>query len=544
MSLTEAPLRRSTLLLAACRSGPLGIPAFRLLAAGQFSSTIGDYCYAIALPWLVLSDHNSAASLGVVLACYGVPRALLTVPAGSLADRFGPRRMMLISDTARCVLTAVFAVLAAAHVSSLVALGPLAAVLGACSALFLPASMTLMPCLVGGGRLASANALYTGFIQTGSMIGPALGGILVAAVGPAPAFAVDAGSYLVSAACLALIGRAAVERARPEPRQPATEPFTGSVWSLLRRERILQIVLAVSVAASFAVTATTEVALPALTHAHYGADGFGAVLTCVAVASIVGALAIARTGDRFAGAWLIAAAFQVAAVAIAVAPFLGGVPGLAAGLAVFGLALGVDNAIWGTLIQRWAPPELLGRVWGVLMLASVGSFPLATLAAGFLTRHLGPAPVFPIAGGLLALSYLFGLSSREFRELGRRALRGQLAVEHGVLAPVEHQWRGLVAIRLGVLDAADHDLVIPAGQRVLHCALDDGEHIRELRTAGRPAAMLDALPGGGQTAPREVGGQLPLPFPEHVDDECAVPLDGLERRAFPVEADEHERRVE
>jgi MFS family permease len=522
----------------------LGVPGFRLLAVGQFSSTVGDYCYAVALPWLVLSDHSSAAALGVVLACYGVPRALLTVPAGSLADRLGPRRVMLMSDVARCALTAVFTVLAAAHVSSLAALAAVAAVLGACSGLFLPASMTLMPSLVDNAKLASANALYTGFVQAGSMIGPAIGGILVAAAGPAPAFAVDAGSYLVSAACLTLLGRAAAARARPAPRQPAAEPFAGNVWTLLRRERILQIVLVVSVAANFAVTGTTEVMLPALTHAHYGADGFGAVLSCVAVASIVGALVVARAGDRLARAWLIAAVFQVAAVAIAVAPFLGGLPGLTAGLAVFGLALGVDNAIWGTLIQRWAPPELLGRVWGVLMLASVGSFPLATLAAGVLTRHLGPVPVFPVAGGLLALSYLFGLSSRKFRDLGRRLLRGQLAVECGVLAPVEQQRRRAVAARLRVLDAADDDLVIPAGQRVLHRALDDGEHVLEPRTAGGPAAVLDALPGGGQAAPREVGGQVPLPFPEHVDHECPVPVDGLERRAVVVEADEHERRVE
>jgi MFS family permease len=143
------------------------------------------------------------------------------------------------------------------------------------------------------------------------------------------------------------------------------------------------------------------------------------VLVCIAVMSIIGALGVARVGDRFARAALIAGAFQVAAVAIAVAPFLGGLPGLAVGFSVFGLALGFDNAVWGTLIQRWAPPELLGRVWGVLMLAPVVSFPLSTLIAGVLTRHLGPAPVFPIAGVLLALSYLFGLSHREFRELSR-----------------------------------------------------------------------------------------------------------------------------
>lgn len=418
------------------QSGPLSVPAFRWLSLGQLTSTIGDYCYAIALPWLVLSNHGSVTCLGIVLACYGVPRALLTLPGGSLADRFGPRPVMLTSDAARCVLTTVLTVLAAARVTSPVALAPVAAGLGACSALFLPSSLALMPSLIDSARLASANALYTSLVQSGSMLGPMIGGILVATTGPSTAFAVDGVSYLISAICLALIGRPAP---RPEPEQPEREqpeqpeqepeqpeqPEPGppsvapSAWALLRREPLLRIILVISVGANFAVVGTTEVALPALTHARYGAAGFGAVLTGMAVLSVIGALGVAWLGERLVRTALIAGSFQVAAVAIAVAPFFGGLPGLVVGMSVCGLALGFDNAVWGTLIQRWARPGQLGRVWGVLMLAPVGSFPIAALLAGILIRHLGPAPVFPIAGALLVLSYLYGLSNREFRELGQ-----------------------------------------------------------------------------------------------------------------------------
>ena len=433
MTLTsQAPERRSGLgrVAAAWRSGPLSVPGFRLLTAGQFTSTIGDYCYAVALPWLVLSGGGSAASLGIVLACYGIPRALLMVPAGSLADRFGPRRVMLGSDFARCLLAAVFAVLAAAHESSLLAVAPVAALLGAFSALFLPASMAMMPSLVESSRLTSANAVYTGFVQAGSMLGPVLGGVLVAVTGPSTAFAVDAGSYLVSAVTLGFISASArpaavadeagapVADAAAEPAAAAGDSGAGSVWGLLRQSRVLQIVLVVVLSANFALVGTTEVALPALAHARFGADGYGAVLTCVAAASILGALIVGRVGDRFRPAMLIAVAFVVAAAAIAAAPFIGGLPGLAAGMAVFGLGIGFDNVVSVTLIQRWAPPDMLGRVWGLLMLASVGSFPVATFVAGLLVRHLGPTPIFPISGGLLALSMGYGLTRREFRDFG------------------------------------------------------------------------------------------------------------------------------
>jgi MFS family permease len=185
-----------------------------------------------------------------------------------------------------------------------------------------------------------------------------------------------------------------------------------------RRSGLLQIILVVSLTANFALIGTSEVALPALAHARFGADGYGAVLTCVAVASILGALIVGRVGDRSRPAWLIAGAFIVAAVAIAAAPFLGGLPGLAAGMAGFGLAIGFDNVVSVTVIQRWAPPALLGRVWGLLLLASAGSFPVSTFVAGLLTRHLGPTPVFPITGALLALSMAYGLTQREFRDFG------------------------------------------------------------------------------------------------------------------------------
>lgn len=431
---SQAPDQPSGLrrVAAAWRSGPLGVPGFRLLTVGQFTSNIGDYCYAIALPWLVLSGHGSAATLGVVLACYGIPRAVLTVPGGSLADRLSPRLVMLAADFARCALTVVFAVLAAMHESSLAALAPVAVLLGACSALFMPASMAMMPSLVDPAKLTSANSIFASFNQAGSILGPTIGGVLVATTGPATAFAVDAGSYLVSAVSLVLISpgagataaaaaegtEATAEPAATDDAAVLAEPVPDSIWGLLRQSRLLQVLLVVVLSANFALSGTTEVALPALAHARFGADGYGAVLTCLAVAALAGALLVGKFGDRFRPITLVVGSLLAAAVAIAAAPFLGGLPGVAAGLAVFGLASGFDNVVSITLIQRWAPPAMLGRVWGLMTLASVGSFPVATFVAGLLARHLGPTPIFPISGALLALSMLFGLSQREFRDFG------------------------------------------------------------------------------------------------------------------------------
>ena len=179
---------------------PLADRNFRLLTAGQATSTIGDFCYAVALPWFVLSSHGGTVLLGTVLACYGVPRTALIPLGGVLADRIGPRRLMLGADVARCLLAVALTVLAARHLATLAWLAPVAALLGAGEGLFMPASFAIMPSLLPAESLQAGNAINSAAVQVGTVLGPALGGTLVATSGPVPAFAIDAATFAVSAA--------------------------------------------------------------------------------------------------------------------------------------------------------------------------------------------------------------------------------------------------------------------------------------------------------------------------------------------------------
>jgi MFS family permease len=416
---------------AACRSGPLSDRSFRLLASGQFTSTVGDYCYAVALPWLVLSAHGGTILLGTVLACYGLPRTVLIPVGGLLTDKIGPRAIMLTADAARCALVIVLAALAARHVASLALLGPVAALLGAGEGLFIPASFSIMPSLLEPGHLAAGNAVNSAAVQAGSVAGPVLGGLLVATAGPAPAFAVDAASFAVSALSLALI------RTRPRlapaggPASPVhadaagqgLPPGTGSgaeggVWSLLRRSRLLQVIVVVVIAANLVFGGTFEVALPALAHARFGADGYGALIACLGAGAMIGTLAAARGGNADRPALVASGSFLVQALALALVPFLGGLPGAAAATFVLGACNGMGNVIFLTLVQRWAPPRLLGRVMSVIMLAGLGSFPLAVAVSGVLVHRLGPSPFFPVAAAAVAISIFAAMSQREFRDFG------------------------------------------------------------------------------------------------------------------------------
>jgi hypothetical protein len=424
--------------LGSLRSGPLGVPSFRLLAGGQFTSTIGDYCYAVALPWLVLSSHGGAILLGTVLACYGVPRTVLIPLGGVLADKVGSRTVMLAADAVRCVLVAVLAVLAARHTASLVALGPLAAFIGAGEGLFIPASFAIMPSLLDREQLGAGNAISTAAVQAGSLLGPALGGALVAATRASTwAFAIDAVSFAVSALTLALIPR---KRASGSVAAGAVEVdgtggtdaggtgtsaagtsaagTGGGALALLKRSRVLQVILVVVIAANLAGGGMSEVALPSLAHARFGAAGYGALLACFAAGGVIGTLAAARSGGLRAPVIFASALFLVSAAADALVPYLGGEAGAAAMLFVSGGANGLGNVTVLTVLQKWTPPALLGRVMSAVMLCAFGSFPLSVAISGVLVRHIGPSLFFPVAGAVVAVAIVGGLTQREFREFG------------------------------------------------------------------------------------------------------------------------------
>jgi len=422
--------------LGALRSGPLGVRSFRLLAGGQFTSTIGDYCYMVALPWLVLSNRGGAILLGTVLACYGVPRMVLIPVGGVLADKIGSRTVMLIADAVRCVLVAALAVLAARHTASLATLGPTAAFIGAGEGLFIPASVAIMPSLLDGERLTAGNAISTAAMQAGSLLGPAVGGALVAATRASTwAFAVDAASFAVSALTLALIPRkaaagtvsgAAAQAARGAGAGASADGGTGGsaggggqgALAFLKSSRVLQVILVVVIAANFAGGGMSDVALPSLAHARFGAAGYGALLACFAAGGVIGTLAATRSGGLRAPIIFGSVVFLAEAVAIALTPYLGGEAGAAAMLFVTGAANGLGNVTVLTVLQKWTPPALLGRVMSAVMFCAFGSFPLSVAISGVLVRHIGPSLFFPVAAALLAVAILGGLTQREFREFG------------------------------------------------------------------------------------------------------------------------------
>jgi MFS family permease len=414
-----------------------GVRDFRLLISGQAVSTTGDMLYAVALPWLVLGNGGSAQVLGDVLAAYSIPRVATVLAGGWLSDRLGARRVMLVADVLRAGLVGVLALLAAQGHPALWQIVAVAMPLGACEGLFLPASFAIMPIILDADRLQAGNAINGTTVQLANLIGPGVGGFIVGRVQSAPALALDAATFVASALTLWLM-RGPIPNPSPSadgagnpvhagglrgaaPRRGFNRP--QAFLHLLRTWRLLQVALVIIVVGNLTIGGTLFVALPALARGplHAGAAGYGAMLATFGGGALLGGLAAGAAGRIPRPAVVILLLTLVQAAGLALLPLAGGVVGAALALGVAGLATGITNVLYLTLVQREAPPDLLGQIMGVFAFASLAIYPISVTVAGIVATRSGPAVLFPITGLAIACAVAFGLSQRAIWRVGMPA---------------------------------------------------------------------------------------------------------------------------
>jgi MFS family permease len=195
---------------------------------------------------------------------------------------------------------------------------------------------------------------------------------------------------------------------------------TPTVWKLLRSERILQISLLVTVAANLGSAGADEVALPALVHGPLRgtAGGYGSLIAAFGAGALLGTLVAGQVRRARRPAMVGSLAFLAEALFLAVVPYVGGLITIGAAMAAVGVFNGFGNVVMITVFQRWAPPRLLGRLTGLLMLCSFGVFPISVALGALVVHNYGPALLFPLAGAILAAAILAGLSQRTWRDFG------------------------------------------------------------------------------------------------------------------------------
>ncbi|HLZ22370.1 MAG TPA: MFS transporter [Ktedonobacterales bacterium] len=408
---------------------PLRVANFRRLIAGQSVSRLGDQFYFVALPWLVLQVADSAAALALVTGVAAATLGVFSLVGGVLADRYGPRALMLGSDVARLITISVLAALALASTPPLWVLLLLSALLGIAGGLFYPASSSMVPFLLPANALQAGNSFEQLTLQTSNLIGPGVAGVVLGATKLALGFVADAVSFLVSVISLALIR---VPK-REKQAQGATDPATprkggtlrdlGEAYRFLRTSRFLFTLLVLSLVANFAANGLFDVALPLLLKQWVGIgsgpQAFGIVIGGFGLGSILGALVAGAASKLRHKALVAIVTLLPVALLIAVAPFLGGVLPLTVTFAMMGLVIALSNVLFITLIQQAIPMEMMGRMMSFVMLGTLGGTPLSIAAYGVAASLVPNVAWLFIAGGaIFAVAGLVALTQRVFWQAG------------------------------------------------------------------------------------------------------------------------------
>jgi len=381
---------------------------FALLWSGQSVSLVGDGVYTVALALETLRVDNHPLALSLVLAARLLPTVLLLVVGGVIVDRMPRRFAMLAADTTRGVAVAVIAALVALGAIQIWELIVLSGIFGAADALFYPAATAVTPEILPADLLVQGSALnHTSQTVAKALVGPALGGVVVGALGYQWGFAIDALSFAVSAACVL----AMASRPRPEPtgRSPLADARDGMRY--VRSQRWLWVTLAGAGIANFAAFSPLAVLLPLLIRnvLHQGPFALGLVFAAGGFGGVVMALLVAHFGAprlRITWMWAGWSVAAVALVALALAPnvWLAG-----AWMCVVIGTLMLGNVLWNPLMQELVPPELLGRASSVDWLVSLSLSPLGVLVGGAAAGVVGTRTTMVIGGciGITLFSLLF-----------------------------------------------------------------------------------------------------------------------------------------
>ena len=406
---------------------PLRSRDFRLLWAGQTVSLVGDGIFLIAMAWTAFQLWNSPASLSIVGIAMTVPLIGCLLLGGAVSDRFDRRRVMIASDAVRAVAVGAIAALDLTGRLDFLAFALLVALYGAATAFFTPAFESIVPSIVAPEELAQANSLDQ-FMRPGALrlLGPALGGWMVAFVGSGGAFAIDAGSFVVSMAAVAAIHPVA-QSALPVG---STTAAIADGFRFVRSQAWLWVTLLSAAIAYLAFLGPTEALVPFVVKndLRASASSLGLVFAAGGIGAIGAALVMGQRGQPRRAVTFMYACWTLATIAVAGYGLGHSTVQLMVACLVFNALEAAGTIVWATIKQRHVPRRLLGRVSSLDWMISIALLPLsygltAPVAAlvGARTTLVGAA----VIGSAVTLAALFvpGVRDIEARSLRGSALR-------------------------------------------------------------------------------------------------------------------------
>jgi len=367
---------------------------------GQTLSLIGTWMQTMSEGWLALELSNSAFLVGLVAAAQSLPVLLLSLSAGVVVDRTDKLRLVKIAQT---LLGVQAALLWWTTWSGRVTIGwllALATMNGLITAFEVPARQSLVIELVGREDLPGAIALNSSGFNLARVVGPSIGAIIIAKLGIAWCFGVNAGSYIAVLAGLFMIRLPAWTP--PEHLASPLEGIKQGVRYMRDTPKISALMKLVTVYSVLGVPYLTMMPVVARDSLGLGAGGYGALLACVGIGGLTGALTLAAVGDRFARGKLLLVSSMSFASTLLIFSLVRSAALAYPVLLFVGFSMILNNALANSTLQHLVPNELRGRMMAAYSFVVVGlSSVLGSLIAGSVAHLIGAS--WAIGGGAVIM---------------------------------------------------------------------------------------------------------------------------------------------
>ncbi len=370
---------------------------FRLFIFGQFVSLCGTWMQTVALGWLALTLSNSALKVGLVTTLGALPVLLFTLYGGVIADRVDKRRALLFLQSLLLIDALVLGLLNAFGAITMPWVYALAFFGGLVSAFEIPIRQTFLVELVGKSDLMNAIALNSTAFNLSRVFGPALAGTIVATLGTAVCFFLNAASFLAVLIGLTLIR---VDPALAIQRQTRRAGIREGIGHIFASAWPRTLVILVALFSVFGASFIAMLPVYAREVLHAGAGGYGALMSAFGVGAAAGALSIAGAGHRIrrepTAVWS-GVALGAMLVLLGLAHSLGVSLLL---LVVAGLSMALNAIMTNTVLQTGAPDHLRGQVVGFYSFIVVGLVPFGSLQAGWISEHFGTGTALLVGGSI------------------------------------------------------------------------------------------------------------------------------------------------
>jgi MFS family permease len=388
---------------------------FRLLVFSQGISSIGDMVAVTALPLLILELTGSGFALGVVFAIQAITDFGVSTFAGAIVDRGDRKRIMVGADVGRAILTALIPLSVVLGLPTMVVIVLVAAPLRTFHAFFRAAYIASLPAIVGRAHLPRANGIVETVESTALIVGPAIAGLLAAAIGSGLTLAIDAASFAASAVGLLLINRDLRAPAGRLPSRILDDVREGFVF-ILHNPVLRATILLFSAFAAVFSPLIPALAVRITRDLSESKGVFGLVLSAYGVGAVVGSLVIARLGRRTrVVVAMLAGVFAMGLVLIGIA-LVDALPAMLGLALLAGLAESIVTVTYVTIRTVNAPDELLGRVGSSARVVTLGLGAIGLLVGGVLIDAVGGTETIAIIGLAMCVLALAFVPVRAIRE--------------------------------------------------------------------------------------------------------------------------------